>query len=135
VFVAGSQPWQANAFNLCGNFMIAGMIETFSEAFATLRKAGVDTHVFLGAMNDLFQSPVYKSYGQMIADNQFEPAAFALHLGLKDIRLALETAEECASPMPFASLIRDQMLDAIAHGQADLEWSSLATVSARHAGL
>ena len=38
-FVAGTEPWQANAAKLCGNFMIASMIESFGEAFATLRKA------------------------------------------------------------------------------------------------
>ncbi|MBV8865827.1 MAG: NAD(P)-dependent oxidoreductase [Acidobacteriaceae bacterium] len=33
-FVVGSQPWQANVVKLCGNFMIASMIESFGEAFA-----------------------------------------------------------------------------------------------------
>ena len=47
-FVAGSEPWQANAVKLCGNFMLASMIEAFGEAFATLRKAGVETSRFPG---------------------------------------------------------------------------------------
>jgi 3-hydroxyisobutyrate dehydrogenase-like beta-hydroxyacid dehydrogenase len=38
-FVAGAEPWQANAAKLCGNFMIASMIESFGEAYATLRIA------------------------------------------------------------------------------------------------
>lgn len=134
-FVAGAEPWQANAAKLCGNFMIASMIETFGEAFATLRKAGVAPHTFLEIMTALFASPVYLNYGRMIADERFEPAGFALRLGLKDVRLALQTAEECAAPMPIASLIRDHFLSAMAHGQAELDWSSVARVSARNAGL
>jgi 3-hydroxyisobutyrate dehydrogenase-like beta-hydroxyacid dehydrogenase len=134
-FIAGNEPWQANALKLCGNFMIASMLESFGEAFATLRKAGVAPHRFLEVMNALFGSPVYANYGAMIADEKFDPAGFALKLGLKDMRLALATAEECASPMPFASVIRDQFLDALAHGQAELDWSSLARVCARRAGL
>jgi 3-hydroxyisobutyrate dehydrogenase-like beta-hydroxyacid dehydrogenase len=134
-FAAGAEPWQANAVKLCGNFMIASMLETFSEAFATLRKAGVDRHMFLEVMNSLFGSPVYANYGKIVADERFEPAGFALRLGLKDIRLVLETAQECESPMPIASLVRDHLVEALAHGQADQDWSSIAKVSARAAGL
>ncbi len=134
-FIAGAEPWQANAVKLCGNFMIASMLETFGEAFATLRKANVDPHLFLEVMNGLFASPVYANYGRMAADQKFEPAGFALRLGLKDVRLALQTAEECISPMPLASLLRDRFLDAMAHGQESMDWSSLVKVSARSAGL
>ena len=80
--VAGSEPWQANAVKLCGNFMLASMIEAFGEAYATLRKAGVAPHVFLEIVNNLFSSPVYANYGRIIAGGQFSPAGFALKLGL-----------------------------------------------------
>jgi 3-hydroxyisobutyrate dehydrogenase-like beta-hydroxyacid dehydrogenase len=133
--VAGGEPWQANAVKLCGNFMLASMLETFGEAYATLRKAGIDPHVFLDAMNGLFASPVYANYGRLAADAKFEPAGFALKLGAKDVRLALETAQECGSPMPIASLLHDQFLSALAHGQAEMDWSSVALVAARAAGL
>lgn len=134
-FTVGAEPWQANAVKLCGNFMIASVIESFGESFATLRKAGVDPHAFLEILNSLFGSPVYANYGKIIADEKFEPAGFALKLGLKDVRLALAAAEECASPMPFASVIRDHFLAAIANGQSELDWSSVAMVAARQAGL
>jgi 3-hydroxyisobutyrate dehydrogenase-like beta-hydroxyacid dehydrogenase len=134
-FIAGNEPWQANAVKLCGNFMIASMLEAFGEAYATLRKAEVDPHKFLEIMNALFQSPVYANYGQIVANEKFEPAGFALKLGLKDVRLVLAAAEECASPMPMASVIRDRFLDAMAHGQGEIDWSSIAQASARQAGL
>jgi len=134
-FIAGAEPWQANAVKVCGNFMIAAMLEAFAEAYATLRKAGVDPHLFLEVMNALFASPVYANYGRIVADEQFEPAGFALKLGLKDARLVLETAFECAAPMPMASLIRDRLLAALAGGQAEMDWSSVARVAARDAGL
>jgi len=134
-FVVGSDPWQANAAKLCGNFMIAAMLEAFGEAFATLRKAGVPPHAFLEIMTALFGSPVYANYGRLVADEKFSPAGFALRLGLKDVRLVLETADESAAPMPLASLIRDHLISAMAHGQADLDWSSIARVAARNAGI
>ena len=134
-FVAGAEPWQANAVKLCGNFMIASMIESFGEANATLRKANVDPHIFLDVMNSLFGSPVYANYGRIIADEQFEPAGFALRLGLKDVHLALETAQECQSPMPIASVVRDHFLSAMAAGQEEYDWSSVVRIIARNAGL
>jgi len=125
-FVAGPEPWQANAVKVCGNFMIASMIESFGEAYGTLRKASIDPHLFLEVMSALFGSPVYANYGRIIADEKFEPAGFALKLGLKDMRLVLETAFECTSAMPFASVLRDRLVDAVGHGQGERDWSSVA---------
>lgn len=134
-FIAGSEPWHANAIKLCGNFMIATMMEAFGEAFANMRKAGVDHHLFLAVMNELFGSPVYANYGAVIADENFQPAAFTVRLGLKDIRLVMEAAEELGVPMPFASVVRDHLISGVAQGGGELDWSSIARVIARDAGL
>jgi 3-hydroxyisobutyrate dehydrogenase-like beta-hydroxyacid dehydrogenase len=134
-FVAGTEPWQSNVLKLCGNFMIASMLESFGEAFAVLRKSGVNNHTFLDAMKELFGSPVYANYGTIIADGKFEPAGFALKLGLKDVRQAIDAGQDAGAPMPFASVLRDHFISAIANGQENLDWSSIALVAARNAGL
>ena len=134
-YVAGDAGWKANLIKLNGNFMIASMLETFGEAFATIRKAEVDHHLFYEIMSELFGSPVYKNYGGMVAAEKFEPAAFALKLGLKDVRLGLAAAEELNVPMPFASVLRDQFLAAMANGQAEMDWSSVAMTAARQGGV
>jgi 3-hydroxyisobutyrate dehydrogenase-like beta-hydroxyacid dehydrogenase len=133
--VAGAEPWQANLVKICGNFTIAGAIETLSEAFAAVKKSGVDPQVFLDSMSELFGSPVYKNYGKAIMDAQSGPGGFALRLGLKDVRLMLKAADECTAPVPTASLIRDQMLAGMANGQEDFDWSSVALVALRNAGV
>jgi len=134
-FVVGAEPWQANMAKLCGNFMIASAIEAFGEASATLRKAEVPPEMFLEVMTALFGSPVITNYGRAIVEETFEPAGFALRLGLKDVRLMLAASEECTAPMPLASVIRDQFIAALARGQGELDWSSVARVAARSAGL
>jgi 3-hydroxyisobutyrate dehydrogenase-like beta-hydroxyacid dehydrogenase len=134
-FAAGADPSQANVVKLCGNLMIAATLEAFGEAFATLRKADVVPHTFLEVMSMLFGSPLYANYGRMIADEKFEPAGFALRLGFKDVRLVLEAAGEFAAPMPLASLIHDNFLSAMAHGQGDQDWSSVIRVAARNAAI
>ena len=136
LFVIGTDAPAAHALKLAGNFLIASMLETLSEAFALVRKSGVDPAQFLEIANgSLFQSPVYEHYGKLIVEERFEPAGFRMRLGLKDVGLILRAAEAAAVPLPMASLIRDQMLSAIARGQGDLDWASLARVAAENAGL
>ena len=77
----------------------------------------------------------YRKTRSQLDEGKFEPAGFALRLGLKDVRLTLATAEECSSPMPLASLVHDHLLSALAQGQGELDWSSVSRVSARNAGL
>ena len=134
-FVVGSEPWQANLAKVCGNFMVIGVVEAMGEAHATLRKAGVAPAEFNEIMNALIGSPLLAMYGRIVAEEKFEPAGFALKLGLKDVRLALAAAEECAAPMPLASLVHDHLLSALAHGQGEMDWSSMTQVVARNAGL
>lgn len=134
-FVVGAEPWQANLAKLCGNFMIVSAIEAFGEASAALRKAEVQPAIFLEIMTALFGSPVITNYGRAIVEEKFEPAGFALRLGLKDVRLMLAASEECTTPMPFASAVRDQFISALAQGQGEMDWSSVARVAARAAGL
>jgi hypothetical protein len=47
----------------------------------------------------------------------------------------LAAAEECAAPMPLASLVHDHLLSALAQGQGEMDWSSMTQVIARNAGL
>lgn len=134
-FTMGTEPWQANVAKVCGNFMVAGIIEALGEAYATLRKSGVAPEAFLEVMNSLFNSHVITGYGRIIAQEKFEPAGFALKLGLKDVRLVQAASEEVASPMPLASLIHDHLLAGLAQGQGEMDWSSVTQVIARNAGL
>jgi len=135
-FVVDEEPSSANLTKLAGNFLISTTIESLAEAFSLIRKSGVDPNKFLEVLTgSLFSAPVVINYGGMIAANHFEPVGFKLPLGLKDNRLVLAAADEAAVPMPMASLIRDQLLSAMALGQANLDWSSIAKIPARNAGL
>jgi 3-hydroxyisobutyrate dehydrogenase-like beta-hydroxyacid dehydrogenase len=135
-FVVGAKPSSANVVKLSGNFLIASMLESLGEAFALVRKSGVDPHRYLEILtNTLFSVPVYKTYGTLIADEQYEPAGFKMSLGLKDVRLALAAADAQTVPMPIASLVRDQFLAGVARGHGDMDWAGLAQLCARNAGL
>jgi 3-hydroxyisobutyrate dehydrogenase-like beta-hydroxyacid dehydrogenase len=134
--IVGGEPWQANVLKLAGNFAIVSVLETLGEAFALLRKSGIDPKLYLEIVNGgLFQSPVYETYGAIIAERRFAPAGFKMTLGLKDVRLLLAAAESAAVPMPVASVVRDQFLSGIARGNGDADWASIADVAAGNAGL
>jgi len=135
-FVIGAKPSQANVVKLSGNFLIASMIESLGEAFALIRKSGVDPHRYLEILTStLFSAPLYKTYGGLIVDEKYEPAGFAMKLGLKDLRLALAAAEAVAAPIPVARLVHDHFLAGVAQGKGDTDWSGLAGLIARNAGL
>ena len=69
------------------------------------------------------------------AEAAHRPAGFAALLALKDARLVLAAAEANRVPMPTASLIRDRLLSVIAQEGEDIDWSAMARVAARNAGL
>jgi 3-hydroxyisobutyrate dehydrogenase-like beta-hydroxyacid dehydrogenase len=135
-FVLGDDPTQANVVKLCGNFMIATMIETLGETFAMARKSGVAPDAFLEVLNGtFFGSPIFSGYAQRIAAGEYQPAAFTMSLGLKDLRLLLDAAGEVSVPMPIASLVRDRLLTGVATGHGDDDWSTTALLAAQSAGL
>jgi 3-hydroxyisobutyrate dehydrogenase-like beta-hydroxyacid dehydrogenase len=131
----GSDPVQAVAAKIAGNFMIASAIETMGEATTLAARHGVPPDALLEILtSSLFSAPVFQYYGRIIAGRKYDPPGFRLRLGLKDVRLALAAGEEARVPLPFASVLRDGFLEAIAHGDGDLDWAALAEVSRRRAG-
>ena len=134
-FTVSEEPSTANLVKLSGNFLITSVIESLGEAMALVSKAGVDKHQYLDILTStLFGAPIYKTYGELIASDRFEPAGFAAPLGQKDIRLVLSAAERLQVPMPVASLIRDRFLTLLARGGADLDWSAIGALAAWEAG-
>ena len=102
---------------------------------ALVGKAGIDQRQYLDILTStLFDAPVYKTYGILIAEGKFEPAGFAAPLGQKDIRLTLAAAENLRVPLPLASLLRDRFLSLLAHGGDKLDWSAIGQLAARDAG-
>ena len=80
-------------------------------------------------------APIYKTYGGLIAEERYHPAASRPNSVIRDIRLALAAAEALKVPMPLASLIATRRLALIAQGGSHLDWSAMAKLAARDAGL
>jgi len=129
-------PEKANLFKIAGNFMIASELESTGEAFALLRKGGVDPALFHDVLaGRLFTGAVFKTYGAMILNRQYEPAGFALSLGLKDVNLARAAAESLSVTMPTADLLKANFDQAVSWGWQDKDWAAIGEVPAKKAGV
>jgi 3-hydroxyisobutyrate dehydrogenase-like beta-hydroxyacid dehydrogenase len=135
-FYISPRPETANVVKLSGNFLIASTIEALGEALALVEKSGVAPRDFVDLITStLFDAPIYRTYGSLIAERRFEPAGFAAPLGYKDVKLALTAAEEMRVPMPLASLLRDRFLALLAQGGEHLDWSAIGRLPAVEAGM
>ena len=76
-FVVCETPKAANLVKLSGNFLIASVIELLGEAMALVGKGGVDKHQYLEILTStLFDAPVYKTYGALIAGANLRTGGF-----------------------------------------------------------
>ena len=134
-FPIGTTPASVNLVKLSGNFLMAAVIEALGEAIALVGKAGIDPQVYVDLLtSSIFNVPVYKTYGGLIAEGRFEPALFAAPLGFKDIKLALAAAESLQVPMPLGGLLHDRFLRLLAEGDERLDWAAIGGLAARDAG-
>lgn len=134
--VVSERPRDANLVKIGGNFMIASMTQAFAEAIALIRKAGIPAQTFVDAMaSTIFNVPIYKNYGTLMASEKFSPPGFAAVLGRKDVNLALSAAQALNVPMPLGDLLNARLTRLIDEGGADLDWTALAMLSAADAGL
>src|SRR5258708_11263143 len=135
-FVISDIPKNANLVKLSGNFLGASVIESLGEALALIGKGGIDQLRYLDFLTStLFDAPIYKTYGGLIASGRFHSAGFAAPLGQKDIRLVLAAADDLGVPMPVANLLRDRFLTLLAHGGEQLDWSAIGRLPAMDAAL
>jgi 3-hydroxyisobutyrate dehydrogenase-like beta-hydroxyacid dehydrogenase len=119
----GKDPGAAPAVKIAGNFMIASLIETLSEAFSLVGNHGVEPEAFFRMMSGtLFDAPAVRTYGELILAGSFEEPGFPLSLGFKDAGLAKEAARRTRTPMALASLLEDRFLRAMARGWDRKDW-------------
>jgi 3-hydroxyisobutyrate dehydrogenase-like beta-hydroxyacid dehydrogenase len=128
----GVEPERANVVKLAGNFMLGAAVEAMAEASAFAARNGVEPADLLDILtNGVFTAPSYKTYGALIAKQQYEPPAFRLSLLLKDVRLTLAAADAAEVPMPLADVVHESLLEAVGHGDGDKDVAALAKVAMR----
>jgi len=65
-------------------------------------------------------------YSKIILQQKFEPAAFSMKLGLKDMNLVLQQADTASQSMPLASLLKKNMQQIVNNGKENIDWSAVS---------
>ena len=123
ISVVGTAPPQASAVKLGGNFLIAAMLHSLSEAFVFEAGQGIDPETFIETINTaLFQSPLYASYAKVMLHPPETPGA-TVELGEKDVRLLREAAAARGTRLTLPDAIADVFARARAAGMAQEDWA------------
>ncbi|HLG38898.1 MAG TPA: NAD(P)-dependent oxidoreductase, partial [Chitinophagaceae bacterium] len=127
VWEFGEKAEAANVAKLCSNFLIAAAIESMAEGILLAKKSDLDAGSWMGMLTQtLFNSPVYTNYSAILLKESFQPAAFSLRLGLKDINLVMKQALTVQAKMPFGKTIQKQLTDSMENGLGEYDWTVVA---------
>lgn len=123
ITIVGSQPPQANAVKLGGNFLISAMIHSLGEAFVFAEGQGIEPEKFLEAVNSaLFQSPFYAAYSKVMLHPPEKPGA-TIQLGAKDLRMLREAAASQHTRMTLAEQLAEVFSEAQRIGLGNEDWA------------
>lgn len=121
------------AHNTLGYTLMAAQAEAFSLAV----KAGLDPIDFWEALRLGMvgrQPPVFMLTQQFLP-GEFDNAAFAQKLALKDVRLGLEMAAELGVPMRLSEAAREDMEAVVARGEGEGDSRSFLKLQLERAGV
>ncbi|MGH8143387.1 MAG: NAD(P)-dependent oxidoreductase [Steroidobacteraceae bacterium] len=136
VFDAGEDPLSATAIKVANNFVLGCAIEAIGEGMALVRKYSVDPVLFHRVMVEgLFNSIAYRAYSDLIAQQDWGRVGASASIGLKDAMLTLEAATRVGISLPSLQGWQTHLQQAIARGEANLDWSVMAREQFRASGL
>lgn len=122
ISVIGTEPRQAHALKLGGNFMIAAMIHTMTESFVYAQSQGIDPARFIEAVNSaLFQSPFYAAYANVILNPPDKPGA-TIALGAKDVNMMRAAAASRGTRITLADELAEIFVEAAKAGLRESDW-------------
>lgn len=125
----------ANSVKLTINFMLLTQIEMISEVFAFAERSGIDGQL-VGELIDIVQThPANKDYVRRIRSRDFDPAAFEVTAGYKDLELLIQASSDVRVPMPYAGVLRDKFLSTMGNGMSDKDWTAISEAARIAAGL
>lgn len=120
---------------VCNQMVIGGALAAVSEAFALARKAGVEpARVREALLGGFASSRVLEVHGERMLQGNYKPG-FRARLYAKDMRIAGQTLADHETPAPVSSAVQQLVTSMVAAGQGDEDYSALATVVFRLAGL
>jgi 3-hydroxyisobutyrate dehydrogenase-like beta-hydroxyacid dehydrogenase len=135
IMVMGEDPAVAASVKLVGNFFVACLLESLGQTLVFAERRGVGSEVIANMFKAMMPNPGFQQYLEKIRTRDFKSdAGFSLEGGLKDLQLMLDAAAEVHLPLPYANVIRDHCIIALAHGLSGCDWSAFTEAIRIEAG-
>jgi 3-hydroxyisobutyrate dehydrogenase-like beta-hydroxyacid dehydrogenase len=120
---------KAARMKLANNLVMCGMLTALSEGIALAAGSGLDTAQLLEVLDSgAVANPMFRLKGPQIAANKEFPAAFPLKHMQKDLRLALQLAEEVGQPLFVTATINELYKKALADNLGDADFAAISRV-------
>ncbi|MEO8471627.1 MAG: NAD(P)-dependent oxidoreductase [Chryseolinea sp.] len=127
VWEFGNEVGAANVAKLCSNYLVLTAVEALSESINLADKSGIDTTLWMKMLTQTyFNSPIYINYSKLIMDKAFQPAAFTLKLGLKDMSLVLQQAQSVEASMPVGEQVQTLLKESVRQGYGEHDVTAVA---------
>jgi 2-hydroxy-3-oxopropionate reductase len=109
----------------CNQLALLVNAEGAAEALSLGTRCGLDPHTLRQAlMGGIAASRVLDVFGERMAQRQFTPG-MATRLYDKDLNIVLELAREAGQHLPAATIVRKQLDDMLARGDAEKDLAAL----------
>jgi 3-hydroxyisobutyrate dehydrogenase-like beta-hydroxyacid dehydrogenase len=120
---------KASRMKLANNLVMCGMLTALSEGIALAAGSGLDTAQLLEVLDSgAVTNPMFRLKGPQIAANKEFPTAFPLKHMQKDLRLALQLAEEVGQPLFVTATINELYKKALAENLGDADFAAISRV-------
>ena len=111
----------------CNQILVAGVLESTSEALVLGAKAGVDPEIVLKVIAGGYAMRVLDVRGPLVLRRDLKPG-FKTRLHYKDLGIALAAGSEFGAPLPVTGLIHEMMGAMMTSGRGEYDHSGIITV-------
>jgi 3-hydroxyisobutyrate dehydrogenase len=125
IFYIGDIDGSANALKLALNLNIALITSALSEGITLVKGCGIDPEIFIKILNSTyFKTGLSEIKGPKMVNNNFEPS-FHLKNMVKDLELAVNTAQHTGVSLPLARIAQQIYRAANNSGFSDYDYTAI----------
>jgi len=135
VMPVSATPAVANSLKLAVNYLLSAVVDLMGQAFAFGEKSGIERQHLDMVLQAMFSHPGLQEYATRMRERRYDDVGFDLLGGLKDVQLILDASTEARVPLPFANILRDKVLTAVALGLSAKDVSVTYEITRMSAGL
>ena len=117
----------AARMKLAVNLVMGGMLTALCEGISLVSGSGLDSAQLLEVLDSgALAAPMFRMKGPLISANKEFPTAFPLKHMQKDLRLALQLAEDVGQPLFITSTVNELYKAALAMGLGDCDSAAVS---------